>query len=90
MTVPAGTLRPDTYTQVNTRTERTGLPASAHKVVFMTSDANAPTLPTPVYDSKAADTLVGTANSIAGRMVKAAITANAAMDVSIMGKHLPA
>lgn len=76
--------RPDTYTSINTNTQRTGLPSQSHKIVFLTSDtlgANAPAtateVPVAVYDSAGADKAMGiesgATTSIASRMVDTAL-----------------
>lgn len=70
---------PGTYIDVNINTQRSGLPLNNQKVLFMTTDALSPAMPETVYDKAAADTLFGN-NSIAGRMITAAIKTNRFID----------
>lgn len=70
---------PGTYIDVNINTQRSGLPLNNQKVLFMTTDAMSPAMPETVYDKAAADTLFGN-NSIAGRMITAAIKTNRFID----------
>ena len=70
---------PGTYIDVNINTQRSGLPLNTQKVLFMTTDAMSPNMPETVYDKAAADTLFGN-NSIAGRMITAAIKTNRFVD----------
>lgn len=106
--IPARLRTPGVYTGVNINTQRTGLPANTHKVLFITHDAQM-SLPSPMplpdiedapvaipqarmpintYDPKSADRLFGE-NSVAGRMVAAAIKTNRFVDVQCLGKGLP-
>ena len=81
---------PGTYLDVNINTQRTGLPANIHKVLFVTNDdqpepeiGNA--MPVSIYDKAKADQIYG-ADSEVGRMITAAIKTNRVVDVQILGK----
>ncbi|MDS7693801.1 phage tail protein [Acinetobacter soli] len=63
---------PGTYIDVNINTQRSGLPLNTQKLLFITTDATSPDMPESVYDKAAADAAFGN-NSIAGRMITAAI-----------------
>lgn len=77
---------PGVYTEVNINTQRTGLIANTQKVLFITEDAVSPTMPISIYDKSAADKAFG-ANSVAGRMITAAIKTNRFVDVQCLGKQ---
>ena len=81
---------PGTYLDVNINTQRTGLPANTHKVLFVTDDEqpepeNGNAMPISIYDKAKADQIYG-ADSEAGRMITAAIKTNRVVDVQILGK----
>lgn len=76
---------PGIYTDINTQTQRTGLPNQNHTIVFVTSDLGAPTNPKPIYDTATADAVSG-ADSNAGRMMAAALSVSQGVDVETMGK----
>ena len=75
---------PGTYLGVNINTQRTGLPANIHKVLFITNDETT-AMPISIYDKAKADQIYG-ADSEAGRMITAAIKTNRVVDVQILGK----
>lgn len=86
--VPDNLKTPGTYFEVNTNTQRTGLPANLHRVLFITDDSSPEaSLPISVYDRTQADASFGD-NSIAGRMITAAIKTNRVVDVQCLGKAL--
>ena len=93
MPIPSGIRTPDTYIDVNLNAQRTGLPANVHKVLFVTNlpleltpDAPIPpSMPVNIYDKAGADVVFGH-NSIAGRMITAAIKVNRTVDVQCLGK----
>ena len=87
MTILAGIKTPGVYTDVNINTQRTGLIANTQKVLFVTSDDTGPDMPISIYDKTAADAAFGQ-NSIAGRMITAAIKTNRLVDVQSVGKPL--
>ena len=76
---------PGIYTDINTQTQRTGLPTQDHRIVFVTGDTEAPTNPTPIYDTATADIVSG-ANSNAGRMIAAALSVSQGVRVETVGK----
>lgn len=76
---------PGIYTEINTQTQRTGLPNQNHSIVFMTDDVSAPVTPKPIYDTASADELSG-ADSTAGRMMAAALSVSQGVTVETMGK----
>lgn len=82
---------PGTYLGVNINTQRTGLPANTHKVLFITNDDQNPpdgggnTMPVSIYDKAKADQIYG-ADSEVGRMITAAIKTNRVVDVQMLGK----
>ena len=76
---------PGIYTDINTQTQRTGLPSQDHYIVFVTGDATAPANPTPIYDTASADDVSGT-DSNAGRMMAAALTVSQGVRVDTVGK----
>ena len=81
MTISAGIKTPGIYTDVNINTQRSGLLSNTQKVLFITTDnAAASTVPINIYDTASADTKFGK-NSIAGRMMKAAIKTFRTVDV---------
>ena len=81
---------PGTYLDVNINTQRTGLPANTHKVLFITNDEQPITtaMPISIYDKAKADQIYG-ADSEVGRMITAAIKTNRVVDVQGLGKPLP-
>lgn len=76
---------PGIYTDINTQTQRTGLPTQNHSIVFVTSDVGAPVNPTSIYDTASADSVSG-ANSNAGRMIAAALSVSQGVRVETVGK----
>ncbi len=82
MTIQSGIKTPGIYTEVNINTQRTGLLANAHKVLFVTSDIPVATLVSPIsiYNQMEADEAFGK-KSIMGRMITAAIKTNRFVDV---------
>lgn len=80
---------PGQYFEVNTNTQRSGLPQNKHRILFVTDDNQPASTTMPVnLDSKAkADATFGE-NSVAGRMVKAAIATNRFVDVQGLGKSV--
>ena len=80
---------PGTYLDVNINTQRTGLPANIHKVLFITNDKQLETtaMPISIYDKAKADQIFG-ADSEAGRMITAAIKTNRVVDVQVLGKSV--
>ena len=94
MTIQANIKTPNVYTSVNINTQRTGLPANVHKVLFITTPVPTdepvelpaqPEMPVSIYDKAQADAVFGQ-NSIAGRMITAAIKTNRTVDVQCLGK----
>lgn len=80
MTIPQ-IKTPGNYLDVNINTLRLGLPPNDHRVLFITTDANATAeMPVNLYDKAQADTLYGE-NSQAGRMISAAIKTNRFVNV---------
>ena len=78
--IQAGIRTPGIYTGVNINTQRTGLPANTHKVLFITADSKVMDQPVAIYDESDADTKIAV-NSIVGRMIKAAVKTNRLVDV---------
>ena len=76
---------PGIYTDINTQTQRTGLPTQDHRIVFVTGDAAAPSNPAPIYDTASANVVSGD-NSNAGRMMAAALTVSQGVRVDTLGK----
>ena len=78
---------PGTYLDVNINTQRTGLPANTHKVLFITNDEQPipAAMPISIYDKAKADQIYG-ADSEVGRMITAAIKTNRVVDVQMLGK----
>ncbi|WP_131669831.1 hypothetical protein [Psychrobacter pygoscelis] len=76
---------PGTYTEINTQTQRTGLPSQNHTMVMVVSDPAAPAAPTAIYDTASADALCGD-NSNAGRMITAAVNVSQEVRVNVVGK----
>ena len=76
---------PGIYTDINTQTQRTGLPSQNHSIVFMTDDMGAPAAPKPIYDTASADKVSGV-NSNAGRMIAAALSVSQGVAVETLGK----
>lgn len=78
--IPANLKTPGTYFDVNTNTQRTGLPTNTHKVLFVTLDVLSGQFnPIDVYDKNTADKLFGD-KSQAGRMIVAAVKTNRVVD----------
>ncbi|MCU4378274.1 hypothetical protein [Acinetobacter haemolyticus] len=94
MPIPANLKTPGTYLDVNINTQRTGLPANNHKVLFITNDVQSndgenPLTPVSIYDKSQAEQIFGgEIPSEAGRMITAAIKTNRVVDVQILGKPL--
>lgn len=94
MPIPANLKTPGTYLDVNINTQRTGLPANIHKVLFITNDVQSidgenPLMPVNIYDKAQAEQIFGDVegpSSEAGRMITAAIETNRVVDVQILGK----
>ena len=80
MSIQAGIRTPGIYTDVNINTQRTGLPANTHKVLFISTDAKVMDQPMAIYDQSDADLKIGP-DSIVGRMIKAAVKTNRLVDV---------
>lgn len=80
MSIQAGIRTPGTYIGVNINTQRTGLPANTHKVLFITTDNKVMDQPVEIYDEADATAKIGV-DSIVGRMVKAAVKTNRLVDV---------
>ncbi|CAM4094522.1 Tail sheath protein C-terminal domain-containing protein [Acinetobacter pragensis] len=80
MSIQAGIRTPGMYTDVNINTQRTGLPANTHKVLFITADDKVMDQPVAIYDESDAIEKIGT-DSIVGRMIKAAVKTNRLVDV---------
>lgn len=80
--IPANLKTPGAYFDVNTNTQRTGLPANTHKVLFLSTDKPTEPLlvPIDVYDQSTADKKFST-DSIMGRMIAAAVKTNRVVDV---------
>ena len=90
MSIPANLKTPGNYLDVNINTQRTGLPANIHKVLFITNDNqpepdNGNAMPISIYDKAKADQIYG-ADSETGRMITAAIKTNRVVDVQCLGK----
>lgn len=79
---------PGIYTEINTQTQRTGLPNQSHSIVFATGDLDAPPNPEPIYDTASADTVSGS-DSNAGRMMAAALSISQGVRVDTVGKSKP-
>lgn len=82
MPIQKGIKTPGVYTDVNINTQRTGLPANTHKVLFVTPDVAVEEMTSPVsiYNRNEADQSFGR-NSVMGRMITAAIQTNRLVDV---------
>lgn len=82
MPIQKGIKTPGVYTDVNINTQRTGLPANTHKVLFVTPDVSVEEMTGPVniYNRTEADESFGQ-NSVMGRMITAAIQTNRLVDV---------
>lgn len=81
---------PGTYLDVNINTQRSGLPQNIQKVLFITTDdqqpiGENPIMPVSIYDKAQADNTFGE-NSVASRMITAAIKTNRFVDVQCLGK----
>lgn len=96
MPIPNGIRTPDTYIDINLNAQRTGLPANVHKVLFITTPVptdepielpTPPEMPVSIYDKASADLIFGK-NSVAGRMITAAVKVNRVVDVQCLGKPL--
>lgn len=87
MTIPDNMKTPGVYTNVNLNAQRTGLPSNVHKVLFVTEDSaeDESVMPKNIYDKAGADVAFGE-NSIAGRMITAAIKTNRTVSVQSVGK----
>lgn len=77
--VQTGIKTPGMYTAVNINTQRAGLPANTHKVLFLTSDTKVMTQPVAIYDEADADDKIA-ANSAMSKMIKAAVKTNRLID----------
>lgn len=77
--IQAGIKTPGVYTDVNINTQRTGLPANTHKVLFITNDIKSMDQPVAIYDEADADDKI-TANSAVTKMIKAAVKTNRLID----------
>jgi len=93
MPIQKGIRTPGVYTDVNINTQRTGLPANTHKVLFITNDAqllpeSSETMPVSIYDKSQAERIFGDGEkpSETGRMITAAIKTNRTADVQVLGK----
>lgn len=84
--IPSNLRTPGFYADVNINTERGGLPANTHKVLFLTLDNSESELvtPTPIYDKASADAIFGE-NSQVGQMITAAIKTNRFVNVESFG-----
>ncbi len=82
MSIPSGIRTPDVYTDVNLNTQRGGLVANTQRVLVVTDDTPVEALATPIniYDKRSADVVFG-ADSVAGRMITAAIKTNRTVSV---------
>ncbi len=89
MSIQKGIRTPGMYTDVNINTQRTGLPANTHKVLFITNDdqPDDSSMPISIYDKSKADANFGV-NSEAGRMITAAIKTNSLVDVQCLGSTI--
>lgn len=93
MPIPANLKTPGVYTDVNINTQRTGLPANIHRVLFVTNDEHflpevGISMPVSIYDKAQAEAIFGgEVPSEAGRMITAAIKTNRVVDVQILGKN---
>ena len=87
MALANGTRTPGTYVSYNLNAQRTGLPASTQKILFITGDTfvGDQTTPVDLYDATRAKVLFG-ADSVAGRMITAALKASSVVDVQVLGK----
>lgn len=77
--VQAGIKTPGMYTDVNINTQRAGLPANTHKVLFLTSDTKVMAQPVAIYDEADADDKIA-ADSAMSKMIKAAVKTNRLID----------
>ena len=92
MTIPL-IKTPGQYFEVNTNTQRSGLPQNKHKILFITNDdqPESTAMPISIYDKAQANTIFGgtaLAPAEASRMITAAIKTNRVVDVQILGKPL--
>ena len=88
MTIPSGLRRPDIYTDINTNTQRTGLPDNRQRVLFVTDDTlldSNQALPVALYDKAKARAVFG-ASSTAERMITAALKTNTLVDVEAINQ----
>jgi phage tail sheath gpL-like len=83
MSIQKGILTPGMYTDVNINTQRAGLPANVHRVLFITADSKVMDQPVAIYDSADAETKIG-ADSIVARMIKAAVKTNRLVNVQAL------
>lgn len=79
-TVPNGIRTPGTYIGVNTNTQRRGLIANEHKLLFVSGDAAVLDNPVALYDTADADTKIGQASTLS-KMIAAALKTNRFVDV---------
>lgn len=77
--VQAGIRTPGMYTDVNINTQRAGLPANTHKVLFLTTDTKVMDQPVAIYDQADADDKIA-ADSAMSKMIKAAVKTNRLID----------
>jgi len=87
MPIPANLKTPGAYIDINLNTQRTGLPTNTQKVLFITPDNNGPEIPVSIYDKDDAAAHFG-GNSIAARMIVAAVKTNRTVDVQCLGKSV--
>lgn len=82
MSIEAGIRTPDVYTDVNLNTQRGGLVVNTQRVLFVTADTPVAPLDAQIniYDKRSADVAFG-ADSVAGRMITAAIKTNRVVSV---------
>jgi len=81
--IQAGIRTPGVYTGVNINTQRTGLPANEHKVLFVTKDSKTMTVPVAIYDEADAKTKIAEESDVA-KMITAAIKSNRLVDAHAM------
>lgn len=80
MSVQDGIRTPGVYIGVNTNTQRRGLIANEHKVLFVSGDAAQLDTPVAIFDEADAEEKIGE-NSKIGKMIKAALKTNRLIDV---------
>lgn len=81
--IQAGIKTPGIYTDVNINTQRTGLPANEHKVLFITNDIKTMDQPVAIYDEADADDKIAS-NSAVTKMIKAAVKTNRLIDAYVI------